>query len=400
MVSRKDISAVTMNMTGRVGLGLTPRYKIDMVKEYLSSTKPDILIVQDCIDCSDMVNILDQVGNGDYEWQFTPEDRPEDHLQSGAHDEEYEDNKCVAAIIWNKKKYIGTSLKQDDKRLGEFVRFLKRNNVAIVKLDSAQRTKHGSEDDVYPSLIAISWLGPDYQVALKDRRATCEHFFKFLTMLRKNNWHIPVLIGGDFNMDMKSFDFQKYYSDFMCVPYRPVSGSLARDLKNTFLFTLDSIQVTETNIKQFHPDVYPNPFITVRVRGRIGSGIKIWAIVKIQRVFRSYLKRAKERRQGNKKLKESKKRWKKKIEGENYVSEPDSSDENDTEAKNQEFLEKSLLRKDENGQVVATAIQNVSVVNYRRKKYADLKSFHEKKKEQEKNESFSRSLRPAERYDF
>ena len=145
---------------------------------------------------------------------------------------------------------------------------------------------------------------------------------------------------------------------------------------------------------QFHPDVYPNPFITVRVRGRTGS-IKIWAIVKIQRVFRSYLKRAKERRQGNKKLKESKKRWKKKIEGENYVSEPDSSDENDEDAKNQEFHEKNLLRTD-----VATAIQNVSVVNYRRKKYADLKSFHEKKKEQEKNESFSRSLRPAERYEF
>ena len=341
-------------------------------------------------------------------------------------------------VVWNKKKYIGTSLKQDDKRLGEYVRFLKKNNVSIVKLDSAQRTKHVSAEDVYPSFIAISWLGPDYQVALKDRRATCEHFFKFLTMLRKNNWHIPVLIGGDFNMDMKSMELN---SDFMCVPYRPVSGSLARDLKNTFLFTLDSIQVTETNIKQvhiifflvkkfreikilfavlhfffgilltknfvklklqifanfffqFHPDVYPNPFITVRVRGRTGS-IKIWAIVKIQRVFRSYLKRAKERRQGNKKLKESKKRWKKKIEGENYVSEPDSSDENDEDAKNQEFHEKNLLRTD-----VATAIQNVSVVNYRRKKYADLKSFHEKKKEQEKNESFSRSLRPAERYEF
>ena len=58
VVSRKDVSAVTMNMTGRVGLGLTPRYKIEMVKEYLSSTKPDILIVQDCIDCSDMVKSI------------------------------------------------------------------------------------------------------------------------------------------------------------------------------------------------------------------------------------------------------------------------------------------------------------------------------------------------------
>ena len=48
------------------------------------------------------------------------------------------------SIVWNKKKYIGTSLKQDDKRLGEYVRFLKKNNVAIVKLDSAQRTKKGA----------------------------------------------------------------------------------------------------------------------------------------------------------------------------------------------------------------------------------------------------------------
>ena len=49
-----------------------------------------------------------------------------------------------SSIVWNKKKYIGTSLKQDDKRLGEYVRFLKKNNVAIVKLDSAQRTKKGA----------------------------------------------------------------------------------------------------------------------------------------------------------------------------------------------------------------------------------------------------------------
>ena len=33
VVSRKDITAVTMNMSGRSGLGLTPRYKVDMVKE-------------------------------------------------------------------------------------------------------------------------------------------------------------------------------------------------------------------------------------------------------------------------------------------------------------------------------------------------------------------------------
>ena len=53
-------------------------------------------------------------------------------------------NISILLIVWNKKKYIGTSLKQDDKRLGEYVRFLKKNNVAIVKLDSAQRTKKGA----------------------------------------------------------------------------------------------------------------------------------------------------------------------------------------------------------------------------------------------------------------
>ena len=188
--------------------------------------------------------------------------------------------------------------------------YVKKNNVGIVKLDSAQRAKNG--DDIYPSFIAITWLGPDYQIALKQRRETCEHFFEFLTILRKNNWHISILIGGDFMMDMKSFDFQRF-SEFMCVPYRPVSGSLARDLKNTFLFTVDSLQVTETSFKLFHPDVYPNPFVAARMRGR--AKIKIWAIVKIQRTFRAYLNRGKERKKGNKKLRESKKRWKKKIEG-------------------------------------------------------------------------------------
>ena len=47
------------------------------------------------------------------------------------------------------------------------------------------------------------------------------------------------------------------YADFLYVPYRPISGNLAKDLKNTFLFTVDSLQVTETSFKQFHPDIYP-----------------------------------------------------------------------------------------------------------------------------------------------
>ena len=42
------------------------------------------------------INILEQIGNnGNYEWQFTPENNL--NLQSND-DDEYEDNKCVAAI--------------------------------------------------------------------------------------------------------------------------------------------------------------------------------------------------------------------------------------------------------------------------------------------------------------
>ena len=43
------------------------------------------------------INILEQIGNnGNYEWQFTPENNL--NLQSNDDDDEYEDNKCVAAI--------------------------------------------------------------------------------------------------------------------------------------------------------------------------------------------------------------------------------------------------------------------------------------------------------------
>ncbi len=68
-------------------------------------------------------------------------------------------------------------------------------------------------------------------------------------------------------MDMKSFDM-KAYPGFALVPYRPISGTLAKDLRNTFMYTMDSLQVTETGFKQHHPETFPNPFITVKVRGR------------------------------------------------------------------------------------------------------------------------------------
>ena len=173
--------------------------------------------------------------------------------------------------------------------------------------------------------MAISWHGPDYEIALRQRNQICEEFFSFLSLLRKKNWFVPILIGGDFNIDLKSYSGLDKYADFLYVPYRPISGNLAKDLKNTFLFTIDSLQVTETSFKQFHPDIYPSPFINIRVRGR--TKIKLWAVIKIQRAVRAYLRRIREKRTGRKKLKESKKRWKRKIEGENYKSEPDSDDD-------------------------------------------------------------------------
>ena len=50
-------------------------------------------------------------------------------------------------------------------------------------------------------------------------------------------------------MDMKSYDLKRY-PDFLLVPYRPVSGNLAKDLKNSFVFTFDSLQVRNIFLNQ------------------------------------------------------------------------------------------------------------------------------------------------------
>ena len=56
----------------------------------------------------------------------------------------------------------------------------------------------------------------------------------------------------------------KSFPEFLLVPYRPISGKMAKDLKNTFLFTMDSLQVTETAYKEHHPEIFSAPFITIR----------------------------------------------------------------------------------------------------------------------------------------
>lgn len=211
-------------------------------------------------------------------------------------------------------QYLGTPLQMDDEVLRKDRGWLKRHDLTVVKLDSKQRV---GVEDVWPSFIAISWHGADYETPLKQRTQECKEFFGFLSMLREKNWNIPILIGGDFNMDMKSFNM-KSNPEFVLVPYRPVSGALAKDLKNTFMFTMDSLQVTETSFRQHHPEIFPTPFIGAKVRGKYQ--IRIWAVVRIQRVVRKWLRRKRERQAAMMKQIDSKRRWRKKI-GADYDSE-------------------------------------------------------------------------------
>ena len=91
----------------------------------------------------------------------------------------------------------------------------------------------GEVEDLYPSFIAVSWHGPNYDLPLRQRVKgnkisrlqlvyfyclipiyrniqqnyfmilECNQFLEFLGDLRFNNNNIPLLVGGDFNMDMK-----------------------------------------------------------------------------------------------------------------------------------------------------------------------------------------------------
>ena len=66
----------------------------------------------------------------------------------------------------------------------------------------------------------------------------------------------------------------KSYPEFLLVPYRPISGKMAKDLRNTFLFTMDSLQVTETAYKEHHPEIFSAPFITIRFVCRLKLSYK------------------------------------------------------------------------------------------------------------------------------
>jgi hypothetical protein len=57
--SKKEITVVTINANGRGALGLTPRYKIDLIKSYLLSSKPDAIFFQ--VRNSDLVRLIMEI---------------------------------------------------------------------------------------------------------------------------------------------------------------------------------------------------------------------------------------------------------------------------------------------------------------------------------------------------
>ena len=52
---------------------MTPRYKLEMAKEHLASLPPDLIVVQDAVDVSDMSSILTTITPGSYDWCFRPD---------------------------------------------------------------------------------------------------------------------------------------------------------------------------------------------------------------------------------------------------------------------------------------------------------------------------------------
>lgn len=176
-----------------------------------------------------------------------------------------------------------------------------------------------------------------------------------------------------------------------------------RDLRNTFLFTTDALQITETQYKQFHPDIFHSPWVSVSVKGRVQ--VHIWAVVIIQRAFRNYVKRKIVRQQAKKKVSNTKERWKKKAEGDQYKppskppsppprarqgkkTEPVKSKEEEEEEyqhrRRTDFMEdvsedhdytKTYYDNQKNPKGAVGAV-------FRRKKFEDLKSVQERKNEE------------------
>ena len=69
MKGRKSIKVVTMNLSGQSVMGLTPAYKINYIRDYLT-TLPDVVFLQDSIQEDDLVTLLAEVSQDKYKYQL------------------------------------------------------------------------------------------------------------------------------------------------------------------------------------------------------------------------------------------------------------------------------------------------------------------------------------------
>ncbi len=260
--SRREISLVTMNLSGSSLMGLTPKYKVNLIQEFLGSFPEAVFIqvnfnysvdravcnlnslylrLQDSIERDDLTRVLENISEGKYEYFFQGVDdadeedtsggdsgngsgdrrrrrsrsrerrsqsrdqergrrsrsrsRSRDRRSSprgrrtprrGSRDEFYDEDKgggrgarggggggggdakvrCLTGIAWNRDKYFGSPLQLGDERLSEWTKWLRERDLTVVRLDSRERI---GVEDVYPSLIAISWHGRDYTTTLRKR---------------------------------------------------------------------------------------------------------------------------------------------------------------------------------------------------------------------------------------
>ena len=166
------------------------------------------------------------------------------------------------AIAWISDKYFGTPLQVclkwrkvrnwswsqlTDQRLGKLADWVTRNNITVVKLDSTQKVFHHSRknyctwsegwlrgrapllhrDLVGGDGLRLPFERPDQdlqgvhrlhrytQVVILHRWVlilpnTQIYFKATCPMSRSNNWSIPILVGADFNMDMRNFDLSEH----------------------------------------------------------------------------------------------------------------------------------------------------------------------------------------------
>ena len=69
MKGRKAIKVVTMNLSGQGVLGLTPAYKINYIRDFLECL-PDVVFFQDSIEEDDLSQVLKDVSQDKYKFQF------------------------------------------------------------------------------------------------------------------------------------------------------------------------------------------------------------------------------------------------------------------------------------------------------------------------------------------